>query len=147
MTTLKNLHIKIEEHPKEDVLQKIKNPLRKYNEEKIGFYCAKDVVLSAYDKEKFIGGIAGKLQLGWLFIDWAWIDEPYRHKKLGSSLLLKLEEIAREHGINRARLNTASFQDGLSFYKSHGYRIFSEIEITTSAGKEYIDYFLRKDML
>ncbi len=144
---MKNLHIKIEKNPEETILQTIQSPLRSYNEVKIGAYSGEKVAVFAYDKEKWIGGMAGRLQLGWLFIESAWVDEPYRYKKVGSALLSKLEEIACEHGIHRARLNTASFQDGLSFYKSHGYRVFAEIEITTAAGEEYRDYFLRKDAL
>jgi GNAT superfamily N-acetyltransferase len=144
---LESVHIKIEEEPEDTLLQRIQNPLRAYNETKIGPYSAKKFALLAYNGEKLIGDMSGWLQWGWFLIDWTWVDESHHRKKVGTALLLKFEEIARRHGVSRARLNTASSQEGLSFYESHHYRVFAKIEITTPAGREYIDYFLRKDAL
>lgn len=58
-----------------------------------------------------------------------------------------MERAAWEAGVRRARLNTASFQGALEFYRRQGYEVFAELDITADrapGAREHKDYFLRK---
>lgn len=77
-----------------------------------------------------------------------WVEERHRHKGLGTTLLGRLEELALEQGVHRARLNTASWQ-ARGFYEKRGYTVFAQLDMTlenASGEKEQIDYFMRKDL-
>ena len=55
-----------------------------------------------------MGGALGWLSVGWLYIDMVWVEEHHRHTGLGTMLLRRLEELALEQGVHRARLKTTT---------------------------------------
>ena len=131
--------------PEDSTRQKIRQQLRAFNEAKIGVYKAKPFAVMAHQADgTFVGGMYGWLQWGWLFVDLAWVDEDARGQGIGRQLLQRFEALAKEQGIIRARLNTASFQGGLAFYKRCGYETYAELEIETPDGEKHVDYFMKK---
>lgn len=132
--------------PTDEVLDPIRSRLRAYNESKVGRYGAKPCALTATVDGRFVGGMFGWLQWGWLYVDWAYVEESERRTGVGSALLVAFEKIAREAGVSRARLNTASFQGARPFYERHGYVVFAELPILAPDGSEHVDFFLKKTL-
>ena len=73
------------------------------------------------------GGVRGQTYWSWCSIDVLAVAESYRRQGIGSRLLRKAEEIARERGCLGIRLDTVSFQ-APDFYLRHGYTEFGRIE-------------------
>lgn len=90
-----------------------------------------------------IGGAYGWIQYGWLYIDLLWVKENHRHQGLGVKLVNAIETAARNKGINRYYLTTASFQ-ALDFYLKLNYHVTEEMEMYTDDGVSFIRHALQK---
>ena len=73
------------------------------------------------------GGLRGQTYWSWCVVEVLAVAEPWRRQGLGSRLLARAEEIARERGCVGIRLDTVSFQ-APEFYRRHGYEEFGRIE-------------------
>ncbi|BCH25737.1 GNAT family N-acetyltransferase [Mesorhizobium sp. L-8-3] len=71
-------------------------------------------------------GLKGKIEYSWLFVDWLWVSPARRRSGLGSRLLEKGEEVAREKGCIGAFLGSFTFQ-APDFYKRQGYEEFGRL--------------------
>ena len=76
---------------------------------------------------KVQGGLLAQTYWSWCSIDVLAVAEAYRGQGIGSRLLAKAEEIARERGCIGIRLSTMSFQ-APDFYRHHGYTEFGRID-------------------
>jgi GNAT superfamily N-acetyltransferase len=72
------------------------------------------------------GGLVGEVNLGWLFVSALWVDEDIRDTGVGSSLLQKAEDEARQIGCVGVYLDTYSFQ-ARPFYEKLGYQLFGQL--------------------
>jgi GNAT superfamily N-acetyltransferase len=72
-------------------------------------------------------GLKGVTAYNWLFVEWLWVAEPYRHRGVGSRLLLDAEAIAHERRCASVYLDTFSFQ-APDFYKRLGYTEFGRLK-------------------
>ena len=68
-----------------------------------------------------IGGLLGNTKWGWLYVDKLWISDAARGRGIGSRLLVRAEEIARERGCVGAYLSTFEHQ-ARPFYEQRGYQ-------------------------
>ena len=73
------------------------------------------------------GGLTGSSCYDWLFVKWLWVAEPFRSQGIGSRLLARAEEVARERNIGAVYLDTFTFQ-APGFYEKHGYREFGRLD-------------------
>jgi len=78
------------------------------------------------EKRTIVGGIVGDTHLGWLFVQFFWIDEKYRGQGLGQRLIGAAEDEARRRGAKNVYLDTFSFQ-APGFYEKLGYREFGRL--------------------
>ena len=76
---------------------------------------------------KVVGGLLGGTYWGWLFVNTLWINEVFRQQGLGSQLLARAEQEARERGCHSAHLDTMDFQ-APGFYEKHGYTVWGVLE-------------------
>ena len=86
--------------------------------------------LSIYARDEFgvvQGGLTGSSYYDWLFVKWLWVAEPFRGRGIGSKLLMRAEEIARERNVGAVYLDTFTFQ-APDFYEKHGYREFGRLD-------------------
>ena len=83
-----------------------------------------EILYIAYDAEQVVGGVYGYINHGYLYVSALWVDETYRHYKLGSRLMDHLEEEAIEKKIYKNWLGTCSFQ-ARPFYEKRGYRVLA----------------------
>ena len=76
------------------------------------------------DGDTVIGGLVGQTWVGWLHIDLLWVRD--QRTGLGTRLMARAEEIARERGCLGIRLETWSFQ-APDFYRRCGYEVAGEV--------------------
>ena len=111
--------------------------LRAFNESQIG--PANDLPLQLVvrdDQGAVIGGLLGNTKWGWLYVDKLWISERARGCGLGSRLLARAEEVARERGSIGVYLSTFEHQ-ARSFYEQRGYALFGTLDGFPAATRQY----------
>ena len=101
--------------------------LRRYNASAIGKFDHKPLAIALREKREIVGGVIGETHLGWLFVQWFWIDDKYRGKGFGKKLLTAAEDEARKRGAKNVYLDTLSFQ-APEFYRKLGYREFGRLD-------------------
>lgn len=69
------------------------------------------------------GGLTGRIAYGWTYVELLYLPDTLRGQGLGEKLMVRAEEIAREHGCVGIRLETMSFQ-APEFYRKLGYAQF-----------------------
>ena len=93
-----------------------------------------------YDNNKLIGGAIGYIEWKWYFLDQLYIDEEYRKSGIGTKIINKIEQYAKENRLLGVRIETWSFQ-ARGFYEKMGYQVYATFE-DCPPGTIY--YFLRK---
>jgi len=103
------------------------------NKKDFGFY--------AYDGEQLVGGICGNTDMGnWLHVELLYVDGLYRGKDVGTGLMCKAEEFAKENGCVGIHLKTWSWQ-ARGFYEKMGFTVFGQLE-DHPPGE--VNYYLKK---
>ncbi len=88
-----------------------------------------------------VGGLHGKTEWGWLYVETLAIREEYRSGGYGTKLLEMAEQEALARGCHGVFLDTFSFQ-ARPFYEERGYEVFGVLENFTRHTK----YFMRKKL-
>jgi GNAT superfamily N-acetyltransferase len=140
--------MEISTNPSPEDIALIGKHLRQFNESQIGPHLKQEFTICIRDEKtkQLQSGLYAFIRLGWLVVEYLWVDERLRHQGTGSKLLKQIEDIAQKKGIRQIRLNTGSFQ-ALDFYRKHGYDVFTQLEITSDDGKHHVDYFLKKSFI
>jgi GNAT superfamily N-acetyltransferase len=86
------------------------------------------------------GGLWGKTVYDWLFVELLVVPEAYRGRGVGTQVLHRAEEIARERGCIGVWLDTYGFQ-APGFYQKLGYQVFGTIDDHPRGSRRY---FLQK---
>ena len=108
-----------------------------FNEARIGPAHDQPVRLVVRDEGGgVIAGLLGNTKWGWLFVDKLWVSESARGRQLGSRLLERAEEIARERGCIGAHLTTFEHQ-ARPFYERRGYQLFGTLEGYPAGTRQY----------
>ena len=112
----------------EDPFAALNGLLNAYNVAQGAPWTYKPLWLFARDKTgKVQGGIRGGTSWSWCTIDVLAVAEAWRGKGIGSLLLGRAEQIARQRGCIGIRLDTISFQ-APGFYRRLGYVECGRIE-------------------
>lgn len=108
--------------------QFIAESLLSYNLRRAGPSNYRALTISAHDSAgHLIGGITGSTYWGWLVINFFWIQESWRGRRLGAKLLKLAEDEAVARGCHSAQLETFSFQNW-QFYEASGYERYGTLE-------------------
>ena len=95
------------------------------------------------DNNKIIAGINAIIyHWGILFIDEIYVSEAYRHQRLGTYLMDKVEQEALAHGATLSHVDTFDFQ-AKDFYLKQGYEIFGVLE---NCPPNHNRYYLKKKL-
>lgn len=78
-----------------------------------------------------------------LYISVIFVEEEYRHQRLGSYLLSKVEHEAKSRGAKLIHLDTFDFQ-AREFYLKHGYELFGILDDCPPGHQRY---YLKKIIL
>lgn len=109
----------------------VDDKLGEYNNEQVPFTQKENPILKNYiikDKGEIIAGIKADIyHWGILYLEVFWVDKRYRGKGLGSALLNRVEQEAKEVGATLVHTDTFDFQ-AKDFYLKHGYQIFGVLE-------------------
>ncbi|KTD48056.1 GNAT family acetyltransferase [Legionella rubrilucens] len=91
--------------------------------------------------DKVIAGICSEVYT-WklLYISVFFVEEKYRNQGLGTILINKVEEKAKQLGVTLAHLDTFDFQ-AKDFYLKHGYEVFGILDDCPQGHKRY---YMRK---
>lgn len=140
--------MKIEVCKSREEAQQVVDNLNTYNKEKVDWILSTLYtpieLIAKNDEGKIIGGILGGLgYYAGFYIKIFWIDENERGKGIGSKLIQKAEQLAREKGAKLVVVDTFSFQaDG--FYQKHGYEEYGRI--TDYPKKGDYNVFFKKEL-
>jgi GNAT superfamily N-acetyltransferase len=108
-----------------------------FNEARIGPRNERPVRLVVRDASgAVIAGLLGDTKWGWLYVDKLWVSEAARGGGLGSRLLARAEEIARERDCMGAYLKTFEHQ-ARPFYEQRGYQLFGTHEAYPAGTRQY----------
>lgn len=101
--------------------------MRRYTESRVEWEEYQDVtVLVRGDNGVVIGAGLGESGRGWLHISVVWVDEAAREQGIGTSIVLKMEAIARRRECRAVYLDTFSYQ-ARPFYEKLGYVVFGTL--------------------
>ncbi len=92
---------------------------------------------------RVLGGVVGHFFGGWLNVSLLWVDEGFRNRGYGSSLLRMIEGEAVKAGCRYAHLDTYSFE-ARPFYERHGYSLFATLDDYPVG---FSKYFLKKKLV
>lgn len=99
-----------------------------------------ELIYSAFDGEKLVGGVYGYLKQSYLYISYLWVDKDYRECDIGTKLMDLIEDEARRKGFDNAYLGTCTFQ-ARPFYEKRGYKVTM---IVNNCPKGYDDFTMVK---
>lgn len=119
----------ITEKPDSDSIAQISTGLDAFNQQHTGRAPGQSIAVLATDPDnkRTLGGLIGRISLGWLFIDLFFLPEELRGGGLGTSLMALAEGEARRRGCRHSVLYTLTFQ-APDFYSRRGYETFGRIE-------------------
>jgi GNAT superfamily N-acetyltransferase len=121
----------------------VRQGLERFNVEQIGAYAYEDFQLYARDSAgQVVGGLFGHSGMGWLYIDYLWLDDGQRRHGLGQQLLHGAEDEARRRGCQGVFLYTYSFQ-APGFYHKQGYQLMGTLEDCPPGHQRY---YLKKSL-
>ncbi|MVA26407.1 GNAT family N-acetyltransferase [Agrobacterium vitis] len=98
------------------------------------------ILLRSAESDEIIGGLYGRTDHGWTFVELLIVPEVCRGKGLGRRLMEEAELIARRHESEGLWLETFDFQ-ARPFYEKLGFKLFGELE---AGEKAHGQYFLKK---
>ena len=114
-----------------------------FNEAMLGPANEQPVTLIVRDPEgEVVGGLLGTIRWKWLYVAKLWVAESQRGSGLGSRLMQRAEQIARDRGSFAAALDTFEFQ-ARPFYEKRGYEVFGTLD---GYPDEHKKFFLRKKL-
>jgi GNAT superfamily N-acetyltransferase len=132
-----NVELRIDEEVSAEDRETVLRGLRAFNESQIGPANHLPVHLVVRDAQReVIGGLLGDTKWGWLYVDKLWIAERARGLGLGSRLLARAEDVARERGCIGVFLSTFEHQ-ARPFYEQRGYELFGTLDGFPAATRQY----------
>jgi GNAT superfamily N-acetyltransferase len=118
----------LESEPDPSTVARVADGLNGYNIAAVGSRDSQPLWLIARDREGAVqAGLKGRTLWSWLYVEWFWVAESFRHSGLGSCMLRQAEQIAHERNCVGAYLYTYSFQ-APAFYARHGYVEFGRLD-------------------
>ena len=124
--------------PSKQEIDFVRESLMRFNDARVGSDGHTPLCLVEYDRDgAVIAGLLGGTYWGWMYVDILWVDERYRHKGIGSRLLLAAEAEARGRGCHHVHLDTMSWQ-APEFYKKHGYEVIGILPDIPSGNQKYL---------
>ncbi len=125
------MKIQVNQNPSKEDSKKVSQGLQSHNKKTIGNIATDDELsfsVFAHDESNnLIAGLRAIAIWDWLNIEAIWVDKKQRDKGLGSQLLKKAEDFAKENNVFSSCLETTSFQ-AKEFYEKQGYEVFGKLD-------------------
>ncbi|MFB0921228.1 MAG: GNAT family N-acetyltransferase [Oscillospiraceae bacterium] len=133
------MELRITDRPSEKDKKDIYHELLEYNLARIENKDVRELGIFVEDETGGkIGGLTGETHGNWLEIEYLWVDEANRGQDIGTLLVKKAEDIAKERDCKYSFLNTFGFQ-ARGFYLKQGYReVFTLEEYPLTGTRHYL---------
>jgi GNAT superfamily N-acetyltransferase len=130
--------------PLPEELAFIGQQLAAFNEGDIGPADRKALAVFARDESgAVVGGISGYTAWGWLYVQWLWVDEKLRGRRMAGTMLDAAEREAVVRGCHNAWLDTLN-PVAAKAYQRQGYAPFGELADFTNNRRRI---FLQKKLV
>lgn len=140
---LNNLNLEITITPSSEDIKVLLKGLEKYAKEIRGLTPLQPFGIFYKDDEGQVhAGCNGMIIYEVLYIDQLWVDEKLRNQKIGTFLMKKAEQFAKESSCSMVTLITMDFE-ALPFYKKLGYEADHSRK---GFAKNSTMYFLKKNI-
>jgi GNAT superfamily N-acetyltransferase len=111
-----------------EVADELHARLQAWNESQIGPRHSRQVTPSIRHADgTLIGGLDGEVHWNAFYLGTLWVEDGYRGRGYGTTLLERAEAIAREHPCDVVFLTTLTFQ-APTFYEKRGYEQFGRLD-------------------
>lgn len=131
------MNLEIDDSPSESDIQFLLSQLAEFNKKYIEVKTRVPLAIwCKNEKQEVIGGATGNTFGKWLEIKYLWVEESQRKNKVGTTIIQKIEEVAKARGCCYVFVDTYDFQ-AKPFYLKNGYTeafVLSEYPLT---GKRY----------
>jgi ribosomal protein S18 acetylase RimI-like enzyme len=126
----------------EQQLENIEDKLNTFDENYITYKMDGRIQIGIEEDGRLVAGLdACVTAFKILYVSTVFVDEEYRRKGYGKSLIEEMEKRASEMGVNTIRLDTFSWQ-GKEFYEALNYEIVGSYESNSDGYAEY--FFLKR---
>jgi len=124
-----SVRIELKANPTEEERLAILAPLVDYNAQQAGDGLSEKLALLVRDEVsgEILGGLHARVLYRWLFVELLVVPEQTRGQGMGSTLMQRAEDLARERGCVGVWLDTFEFQ-APDFYRQRGYTEFGHID-------------------
>ena len=102
--------------------EKLKTEIQQFEKENTVLKKNDDIVIVGLVDGIFAGGVHGEIKKDSMYVNLLVVNEAYRGKRVGTNLMLKLEEEAKKKGVVQIDVGTAEFQ-AKPFYEKLGYKV------------------------
>lgn len=136
-----NVSIRLTDVADKAIRDAIVGPLVAFNAAKTGGDDYRPLVLMLEDTSgRVVGGLWGRTEYAWLFVELLFVPETLRGKGLGAELMSRAEREAVSRGCHSAWLDTFEFQ-ARGFYERLGYTSFGQL---SDYPPGFSRYFMKK---
>lgn len=124
---MSDLSISLTATPEQSDLAAISGPLTAFNDADAGPSNRMPLAVLVRDAdETLVAGLSGYTGWGWLYVQWLWVAETARGRKLAGRMLDMAEKEARTRGCYGAYIDTFN-PVALKAYQRAGYVCFGEL--------------------
>ncbi|MET4575431.1 GNAT family N-acetyltransferase [Ottowia thiooxydans] len=113
--------------PETDDLLQISRAVISHDRATIGARSPQPLACLAREDGRLIGGAAGRIEVGRLYVEYLWVDVGHRGKGLGARLLQDIEEAAKRTGCTEFQIESLS-DSAASMYRRAGYQTRAQID-------------------
>ena len=126
----------------EQQLESIEDKLNTFDENYITYKTDSNIRIGIEEDGRLVAGLDACITaFKILYVSTVFVDEEYRRKGYGKSLIEEMEKRAIQMGVNIIRLDTFSWQ-GKDFYEALNYEIVGSYENDIDGYAEY--FFLKR---
>ncbi|RUW34236.1 MULTISPECIES: N-acetyltransferase [unclassified Mesorhizobium] len=116
--------LEITDEPLPQDLARVGEGLAAFNDGDVGASGRKPLAVFVRDDAgAIVAGISGYTAWGWLYVQWLWVDEMLRGRRIAASMLDAAEREAAERGCQAAWIDTFN-PTAAKVYERQGYRPF-----------------------
>lgn len=137
---MKNAEYRVTNRVEEREKAEIFDALLEYNLERLKGNTPEELGVFLEEDGRRLAGLIGETHGNWLTVKYLWVAEAVRGRRVGSELLQRAEDAARERGCKYVFLDTFSFQ-APGFYLKRGYKEAFTLEEYPLCGKRH--YFTK----
>ncbi len=126
----------------EQQIETIEDKLTAFDEKHVTYKMDGSIQIGIKEDGRLVAGLDACItSFKILYVSTVFVDEEYRRKGYGKSLIEEMEKRARQMGVNTIRLDTFSWQ-GKEFYEALNYKIVGSYENDIDGYAEY--FFLKR---